>query len=154
MIKTAVAEQIGAPIQKTKQTALQADGITPLAVVGEVHLDLRRNANKLHLDALVVNDLDVDILAGTPFVVTNDIFIRPSKHQITIQDSNIIYYSPSSTPTHANHIRRAQAHILRAPSTTSVIWPGEYIDVPISNEIEFERLATLSNSGGSRRSCT
>ena len=35
----------GAPIQKTKQTALQADGITPLAVVGQVHLDLRRNAN-------------------------------------------------------------------------------------------------------------
>ena len=136
MIKTAVAEQIGAPIQKTKQTALQADGITPLAVVGEIHLDLRRNANKLHLDALVVNDLDVDILAGTPFMVTNDISIRPSKHQITIQDSNIIYYSPSSTPTHANHIRRTQAHILRAPSTTSVIWPGEYIDVPIPNEIE------------------
>ena len=142
MIKTAVAEQIGAPIQKTKQTALQADGITPLAVVGEVHLDLRRNANKLHLDALVVNDLDVDILAGTPFVVTNDISIRPSKHQITIQDSNIIYYSPSSTPTHANYIRRAQAHILRAPSTTSVIWPGEYIDVPIPNKIEFETTRT------------
>ena len=91
MIKTAVAEQIGAPIQKTKQTAFQADGITPLAVVGEVRLDLRRNANKLHLDALVVNDLDVDILAGTPFLVTKDISIRPAKHQITIQDSNIIY---------------------------------------------------------------
>ena len=59
-----------------------------------------------------------------------------SKHQITIKDSDIIHYSPSSTPTHANHIRRTQAHILQALPTTSVIWPGEYVDVPIPNEIE------------------
>ena len=67
---------------------------------------------------------------------TYDISIRPSKHHITIKDSDIIYYSPSSTPTHTNHIRCTQAHILQAPPTTSVIWPGEYIDVPIPNEIE------------------
>ncbi|CAB3986542.1 Retrovirus-related Pol poly from transposon opus, partial [Paramuricea clavata] len=33
MIKSSIAQQIGATIQKTKETALQADGITPLSVV-------------------------------------------------------------------------------------------------------------------------
>ena len=58
MIKTSIANQIGATIQKAKQTTLQADGTTPLTVVGE-----------LHLDALVVDDLDVDVLVGTPFMI-------------------------------------------------------------------------------------
>ena len=66
MIKSSIAQQIGATIQKNKQTALQADGITPLSVVGKVHLNLSRNSHTLHLDALVVNNLDVDVLAGTP----------------------------------------------------------------------------------------
>jgi hypothetical protein len=63
MIKSSIAQQIGATIHKTKQTALQADGITPLSVVGEVHLALSRNSHTLHLDALVVNNLDVNVLA-------------------------------------------------------------------------------------------
>ena len=78
MIKTSVAKQIGANIKKTKQTALQADGITPLSVIGEVHLNMSRNGHTLHLDALVVNDLDVDVLAGTPFMASNDVSITPS----------------------------------------------------------------------------
>ena len=38
MIKTRVAKEIGAIITKTQQSALQADGFSPLAVVGEIHL--------------------------------------------------------------------------------------------------------------------
>jgi hypothetical protein len=91
LIKSSIAQQIGATIQKTKQTALQADGVTPLSVVGEVHLDLSRNSHTLHLDALVVNNLDVDVLAGTPFMVTNDISIRPSKQQITIKGTDVTH---------------------------------------------------------------
>ncbi|CAB4014757.1 Retrovirus-related Pol poly from transposon opus [Paramuricea clavata] len=43
MIKTSIANEIGATIQKTTQKALQADGIIQLVVVGEVHLTLSRN---------------------------------------------------------------------------------------------------------------
>ncbi len=102
MIKAFIAKQIGATILKTKQTALQADGITPLTVTGGVHLKLHRNHFKLQLDALVVKELDVDILAGTPFMAINNISVRPSRHQISIQDSHVTYYGTDFTDTAHN----------------------------------------------------
>ncbi len=136
MIKTSVAKQIGANIKKTKQTALQADGITPLSVIGEVHLNMSRNGHTLHLDALVVNDLDVDVLAGTPFMASNDVSIRPSKQQITIQGTDVTYYNAACSDSKENRIRRTQAHVLRAPPTSSVIWPGEYLEISIPSTID------------------
>ena len=79
MIKSSLARSIGAPITKSSQQALQADGMTPLAVVGETRLILSRADKTLALDALVVDDLDVDVLAGTPFLIANDISVRPAK---------------------------------------------------------------------------
>jgi len=79
MIKASVACSIDAPIVKTSQQALQADGVTPVVLVGETHLTLSRADKRLTLDALVVEDLDVDVLAGTPFMITNDISVRPAK---------------------------------------------------------------------------
>ena len=87
MIKASVARNINATIVKTSQQALQADGVTPLAVVGETHLALSRAYKRLTLDALVVEDLDVDILAGTPFMIANDVSVRPAKRQVVIQVS-------------------------------------------------------------------
>ena len=92
MIKTHVAREIVATIKKSNQRAVQADGVTPLAVVGEVHLTLTRHNMNLQLDALVVDNLDVDVLAGTPFMIINYVSIRPSKQQITIEGSHISYY--------------------------------------------------------------
>ena len=66
MIKSSVARSIGAPISQSSQQALQADSMTPLAVAGETHLILSRADKQLAFDALVVDDLDVDIIAGTP----------------------------------------------------------------------------------------
>lgn len=41
--------------------------------VGEVHLILLQVDKLLHLDALDVNDLDVNILAGMPFKKRSDV---------------------------------------------------------------------------------
>ena len=136
MIKSSTANKIGAVIHKTKQTAPQADGITPLKVTGEVHLVLSRNSHTLHLDALIVSDLDVDVLAGTPFMVTNDIAICPAKQPITIKGTNVTYYSRKSSDLHHHHVRCTQAHLLRAPAVSSVIWPGENLEMPIPNDLE------------------
>ena len=84
MIKSSVAHPIGAPIKQSSQQALQANGVTPLAVAGETCLILSRAEKQLALDALVVDDLDVDILAGTPFLIANDITVRPAKCQVRI----------------------------------------------------------------------
>ncbi|CAC5413942.1 unnamed protein product [Mytilus coruscus] len=80
MIKASSADYIGVTIKKSNHSALQADGVTPLNTVGECHFTLSRDGIELQLEALVVNDLDVDILAGIPFMSSNDIAIFPSKH--------------------------------------------------------------------------
>ena len=125
MIKLSVARSIGAPINQSSQQALQVDGVTPLAVAGETHLILSRADKQLALDALVVDDLDVDILAGTHFLIANDITARPAKCQVRFQDSEIIHYEPTdNTATGSHAVRRVQIFTLRAPSGT-VVWPGE-----------------------------
>ena len=55
---------------------------------------LSRNNVDLKLEALVVNDLDIDILAGIPFMTTNDISLRPSKQQFTIANSLLWSFKP------------------------------------------------------------
>jgi hypothetical protein len=47
MIKQSVAEYIGAPIKATNQSVLEADGATPLKIVGET---LTRGNNDLLLE--------------------------------------------------------------------------------------------------------
>ena len=58
---------------------MQADGLTPLAVMGKIPLIVSHADKQLALDALVVDDLDEDVLAGTPFLIANDISVRPTK---------------------------------------------------------------------------
>ena len=83
MIKSLVARKIGAKISKSNQSALQAYGVTPLEIIiVETHLWLSHDKCTLLLDALVVSDLEVDILAGIPFMTINDVSLRPAKHQI------------------------------------------------------------------------
>ena len=134
MVKVSVAQHIGAVITKSNQSALQADGITPLAIVGETHIMLSRDNLNLTLDALVVNDLDVDILAGIPFMAVNDISVRPAKQQIMISDNITVHYGTSDS-NNQNHVRRA--YVLK-PETTSVIWPGSYLEVALPSDLQPE----------------
>ena len=86
---------------KTSQQALQADRVTPLAVISETRLALSRADKRLTLDALIVEDLDVDVLAGTPFMIANDISVRPAKREVLIQGSEVISFticSPAPSP--------------------------------------------------------
>ena len=109
MIKSSVARSIDAPINQSSKQALQADGTTPLAVAGETHLILSQADKQLALDTLVVDDLDIDILAGTPFLIANDITVCPTKCQVRIQDSEIMHYEPTDDTTTGSHaVRRAQ----------------------------------------------
>ena len=144
MIKSSVARSIGVPITKSSQQALQADGLTPLAVVGETRLILSRADKNLALDTLVVDDLDVDVLAGTPFLITNDISVRPAKCQVRIQDSEIIHYEHMSDQTTASlAVRRAQCYTLRAPSSTTVLWPGDYIELDVPPDLREDCVLAL-----------
>ena len=99
MIRETVAKSIGAKICKNSQLYRLADGLTPLKVIGETHLVLSRGATNLHLDALVVEDLDVQVRAGTQLLVSNEISSRPAKSQITKLLAKPLYTTVTRIPT-------------------------------------------------------
>ncbi len=128
MVKHSFAKLISVQIKHASQMARQADGVTPLGVIGEVHCDLTRTGRTFMLYALVVKQLDVEVLAGNPFLVANDIAVRPAKWQIIIGGSEIIQYGPQFSDTAT--IRRTQSYLLRSPSKQTVVLSGEFIELP------------------------
>ena len=129
LIRESVALRFGANINRSTRMAYQADGRSPLDVVGETCLTLTRDSHSFTLEALVIGSIDVDILAGVPFMAVNDIAIRPSKHQVLLGDDTVYHYGPEKSPRDANAVRRAQARVLRAPSTSTTVWPGEFMEL-------------------------
>ena len=89
--------------------------------MGETHITLSRGNNELQLEALVVNDLDVDVLVGILFMTTNDIAIRPARHVILIGDNDIIHYGAPKESKSSNHVRRTHAFLLQTKSSSSVV---------------------------------
>ena len=106
MVRTSSAKLFGFPIMPASQVAGQADGVTPLDVIGEVHCSLTRGQWTFELDALVVCQLDVDILAGNPFMVCNNIGVRPAKRQNEIGGTDTISYSSPSRHTLQPNVRQ------------------------------------------------
>jgi hypothetical protein len=142
MISHNLTQLIGLPVKPASQMARQADGVTPLDVVGEVHCALTRGNLQFQLDALVVKQLDVDILAGNPFRVINDIATRPAKRQVVIQGSEIVYYGQQ----HSNKatVRRAQAAtLLRAPAKQTVVLPGDYLELDLPPDVDSDTIWAL-----------
>ena len=128
LISSHAAKHIGAHIQPTSQGAHQADGNSPLEVVGETHLTLTMDHKVFHFEGLVVNNLDGDTLGGVPFMAHNDISVRPARREVVFGDGSAVTY-PSDNTTGTPTIRRAI--VLGAPSHSSTIWPGEYISIDI-----------------------
>ena len=106
---------------------MQADGLTPLSVnvLGEIRLSLTHRGRPLTLEALVVEDLDVDIFAGTPFMTIGDIAVRPANYKIIIAETDVVSYGYSQPPQ-SHHAVRA-CHLLRAPNVNTTVWPGEFL---------------------------
>ena len=130
------------PITPTSQIARQADGVTPLDVIGEIHCNVTRGSLSFQLDALVVNQLDVDVLAGYPFFARNDVAVRPSKKQIIIAGADIIYYDTDECKAGVPSARRTQAFLLRNPRKT-VIRPGDYLELHTPCDVNTDTLCAL-----------
>ena len=113
MVRTSSAKLYGFPITPASQMAHQADGVTPMDVIGEVHCSLTRGQWTFELHALVVRQLDVNIQAGNPFMVRNDSGVCPAKRQIEIGGSEIISYSSPSRHTRQPNVQRTQSFLLR-----------------------------------------
>ena len=60
MIKASVAQHIGTVIKKSNQSAVHADGITPLVKVGETHIMFRPDmTEKLLTGTLSLNTTNI-----------------------------------------------------------------------------------------------
>lgn len=112
------------PIHPTSHMANQADGKTKMSPTGEVHVTLNRGSFTFTLQAVVVQDLDCDILGGGPFLKFNGIVLDMPCDRIIIQNKETIHYS-SPIKCHPQ-IRRS--NILK-PSQKQVLYPGEYIEL-------------------------
>ena len=79
------AKSLNMKILKTSQDAIQADGISQLKVVGEVHEIFHRNKMEITFDALVCENLNgTDILGGMNFLYDNSIVPDARKQTITV----------------------------------------------------------------------
>ena len=133
MIRASTAQKLGAKVTKSSQLAHQADGSSPLQILGETRLTFSRDDHELFFEGLVVKNLDTDILAGIPFMQKNDISIRPAKYQIRIGNDSIYTYGQFHPESQVHTIRRAQ--VLRAPCKSTTVWPGEYLEISVPEEI-------------------
>ena len=130
LIRAPVAAYVGASVVKSTQTAYQADGLSPLTVVGETTLSLTRGAHTLTLQALVVDNIDVDVLAGTPFMSLNDVSVRPAEGTVSIGDDIVFCYVTAPHRGPGPTARRAQC-LVRSPPETVTVWPDEYVELDV-----------------------
>ena len=128
LIRESAAKTLGVRINKSSQSAHQADGSSPLIIKGETSFTVTRDGHQFCFDGLVVEKLDVDILGGTPFMEANDIAIRPAKHQVILNNGT---YYPYGAKESSDHHAVRRAHLLRAPPQMTTLWPGEYIEVDL-----------------------
>ena len=132
MIRHSLVTRLGGQLNPSSQSAHQADGCSPLKVVGETPLSFTRANREFSFEGLVVENLDVDILAGTPFMETNDISIRPAKRQVTIGDGPTYAYGSQAPALTSTAARRAI--VLRAPPTSTTIWPGDFVEINLPDD--------------------
>ena len=107
MIRLSTVQKLKAEICKRAQFAHQADGSSPLKVIGETKLSFTRGQHVFQFEGLVVENLDVVVLAGTPFMEANDIAVRPAKSLITLANGSSFTYGSSYDRSTQPAARRA-----------------------------------------------
>ena len=87
-----------------------------MEIIVEAYVDVTRDNVTLHIEELVVKEIDVEFLGGIPFMSNNVISIRPVKHEIMVGDSHTINYNTYIVPDTKSqyHVRRTQAHVFQA----------------------------------------
>ena len=128
VMKLDFAKKIGATIYKTTSGATQADGVTNLDIAGEVHLVFQLDDLNLYFDGLVTKDLSDDVLAGVPFMDTNDVYARPAQRKVFFGEKSF-KCDITNTSKRADIVRVQQPVVL---------FPGEALSVPIPEALAEE----------------
>ena len=128
MIRHSIVKSLGCNVTTSSQSVHQADGSSPLHVVGETRLVLHRDGKEFIFEGLVVENFDVDVLAGTPFMGKNDIAVRPAKRHVILGNGSTYIYGLKSPSTASTAARRA-------PPKSTTVWPGEFIELDLLDDL-------------------
>ena len=85
------------PLEQHDRTPNQADGVTPLNVIGAAIATFYRNDIQTHWHGYVVKHLSQPILCGLPFIETNNITQNISRKTMTI-GTRVIMEDPPLSP--------------------------------------------------------
>ena len=85
--------------------------------------------------------MDVEVLARTPFVKTNYIAVPPAKRLIALADGSSFTYGSSDDRSTQKAARRAV--VPRAPATSTTLWPGDYIEPELPQDLPPKSLHAL-----------
>jgi hypothetical protein len=119
LAKETKVKALGLKIHPTAHRAVQVDGKSTLKVVGEIHTCFTRGATVLTFSALVVSGLATDFLAGTNFLIENDVTINMARQKVTIGDSLTV----PTTPNTVLQLERMSNHNLVSVSKHTQVHP-------------------------------
>ena len=125
MILSSTVKRLGAYITTSSQSAHQADGHSPLEVVGETHITLTRDSQQLHFEGLVVENFDVEVLAGTVFRSWNSTISPSGWHDAQSSFVAICTNTDQAKPSHL--IQRSDARLFsELPLLLSPFGPASF----------------------------
>ena len=151
LISEAFARRVGIPIKPTAHSASQADGKSMLVPVGECYdVQLTRGPFTFDFDGIVIKDLCSDVIVGEPFLEKHDIAVRSAKKQIIIKGGKEIVYYDRASPVNSSVNRRVCAHLCRAPSTKTTVFPGEFMTIDAPDDFEDNDTVILEPRGDSQ----
>ena len=127
LAKETKVKALGLKIHPTAHRAVQVDGKSTLKVVGEIHTCFTRGATVLTFSALVVSGLATDFLAGTNFLIENDVTINMARQKVTIGDSLTV----PTTPNTVLQLEKMSNHNLVSISKHTQVHPGDTITLPL-----------------------
>ena len=99
------------------------DGSSQLQVVSETRTTFTRDNTDFTFEGLVVEDLDVEVVTGTPFMEANDVAVCPAKREVFLDNGSKYPSSPLLT------VRRA--FVVSAPTVSKTVWRGEFLEVQL-----------------------
>ena len=134
------AKSLQMVIHKTSQDAIQADGVSQLVIVGEVHEVFNRNKIDLNFDALVCENLNgTDILGGMNFLYDNSVV--PDARRQTISVGKTVF--PETNPLNVSKALTIGSSVTSQEAVNSVPDDNSYkmnhssgqsISIPIKEE--------------------
>ena len=98
IIRHSTVKHLGCPIMLSAQSVQQEEGSFQLLVVGEIRTTFTRDNTDFTFEGLVVEDLDVKVLAGTHFMEVNDVAVRPAKRAVLLAIALSTHTGPRPHP--------------------------------------------------------